>query len=115
MQRAKSFIDALVYVCVGPSYGGPGIHNPIEYVRPKLIERIVPVKRAKPISLASTSSAGRPVVVVSDDSDEEAEIPTLPSEPSPPPPVPSERIVTIPAWVTGLLNDGNPNGKSYLS
>lgn len=107
-------------MCLGPSCGAPGIQNPVEYVRPKLVERIVPVKRAKPIShpnvpMASTSSAGRPVVVVSDSSDSDKEVPTFPPEPSPPPPDPSERIVTIPTWVTELLRDGNPNGKDHFS
>ncbi|KAK7677665.1 hypothetical protein QCA50_019356 [Cerrena zonata] len=109
VQRAQSFVNTLVYLCLGPSCGAPGIHNPVEYVRPKLVQRIVPVKHAKPIVPPSEpmTSAGRPVVVVSDDSDSDEENPTLPPEPSPPPPAQSERILTIPTWVTRLLKEGN--------
>lgn len=121
VQRAKSLVDALVWLCLGPSCGAPGIHNPVEYVRPKQIQRVVPVKQAKPISrsnvlLPSTSSDRRPIVVVSDnsDSDEDATTP----EPAPPHLDLSECVVTLPIWLTELLMDAhnnNMNGRQALA
>lgn len=127
IQKAKTFVDAIVYLCIGPN-GHDSIKHAIEYVRPKLIEPIVPIKKCfhgqaqsaisrptKPMPSSSRSSVKGTIIVISDDSDEDMEDVTAPRDPPPPPQDQAECTMTIPTWVKEVLGDTGGNKSRGIS
>lgn len=118
IQRAKTFVDAIVYLCIGPD-GHESIKHAIEYVRPKLVEPIIPVKNLKRSHRRVQSAISRPtkpmpskssvkepsIIVISDDSDADMEDVTVPRDLSPPPQNQAKRTMTIPTWVREVIGD----------
>ena len=94
IQRAKTFIDGLIHLCVGPR-PDPSILLPIEYVRPTVREIVRPVG-----VVCSGGDGSQPVEAMDsseDDSSSDSDGSTAPFVPT----LPNRSL--IPGWVMDVL------------
>ena len=107
MQKAHSFVDAIVYLCLGPRENA-SLDNSIRFTCPH-----IDYHKIRPVTVVT-----EPIIEISDGEDEEDELMgplvVIPDPPTLMDPAPTNHGVGVPSWVLNIL-DERKLGKSPAS